>query len=97
MTETVADFLLQRLADWGIHRIYGYPGDGINGLLGALDRAKQRMQFIYGRRERLGADDLDDPRVLTRLAAGILMNGQLMGIRRKPIVGSPDWKKPAVW
>ena len=27
----VADYVLQRLTEWGIHRIYGYPGDGING------------------------------------------------------------------
>ena len=35
----VADYVLERLTEWGIHRIYGYPGDGINGFLGALDRA----------------------------------------------------------
>ena len=29
---TVSDFLLQRLYDWGVRRIYGYPGDGINGI-----------------------------------------------------------------
>ncbi len=39
MSETVADFLIRRLAEWGIQRIYGYPGDGINGIMGALDRA----------------------------------------------------------
>ena len=32
----VSDFLVQRLAEWGVERIYGYPGDGINGILGAL-------------------------------------------------------------
>jgi pyruvate dehydrogenase (quinone) len=31
----VADFVLARLTEWGVHRIYGYPGDGINGMLGA--------------------------------------------------------------
>jgi thiamine pyrophosphate-dependent acetolactate synthase large subunit-like protein len=36
MAETVADFLLKRLNQWGIQRIYGCPGDGINGILGAL-------------------------------------------------------------
>ncbi len=31
MSELVADFVLKRLREWGIHRIYGYPGDGICG------------------------------------------------------------------
>jgi hypothetical protein len=35
MSETVGDFLLARLAgEWGVERIYGYPGDGINGTWG---------------------------------------------------------------
>ena len=34
MTE-VADFVRQRLTEWGVQRVYGYPGDGINGILGA--------------------------------------------------------------
>jgi pyruvate dehydrogenase (quinone) len=34
---TVGDFLLQRLRDWGVDRMYGYPGDGINGILGSLE------------------------------------------------------------
>lgn len=37
---TVADFILQRLREWNVARIYGYPGDGIHGMLGALDRAE---------------------------------------------------------
>ncbi|HEX4346410.1 MAG TPA: thiamine pyrophosphate-requiring protein [Vicinamibacterales bacterium] len=55
MAETVADFLLQRLSEWGVRRLYGYPGDGINGMLGALDRAKDRMQFIQTRHEEMAA------------------------------------------
>jgi pyruvate dehydrogenase (quinone) len=55
MTETVADFLLARLSTWGVTRIYGYPGDGINGILGALDRAKQRIHFVQARHEELAA------------------------------------------
>ena len=39
MSETVADHLLNRLAtEWGVKRIFGYPGDGINGIMGAFDR-----------------------------------------------------------
>ena len=32
MAELVADYFLKRLREWGVHRIYGYPGDGINAL-----------------------------------------------------------------
>ena len=35
----VSDFLIHRLTEWGVDRIYGYPGDGINGIMGALGRA----------------------------------------------------------
>jgi pyruvate dehydrogenase (quinone) len=38
MAETVADFLVERLMEWGVSRIYGYPGDGINGITAALLR-----------------------------------------------------------
>jgi pyruvate dehydrogenase (quinone) len=55
MSETCAEFLIRRLSEWGIHRIYGYPGDGINGILGALDRAKDRMEFIQVRHEEMAA------------------------------------------
>jgi pyruvate dehydrogenase (quinone) len=52
---TTSDFLLKRLSQWGIARIYGYPGDGINGILGALDRARERIQFIQVRHEEMAA------------------------------------------
>ncbi|MGE5181554.1 MAG: thiamine pyrophosphate-requiring protein [Acidobacteriota bacterium] len=55
MSETVADYVLQRLYAWGIRRIYGYPGDGINGFLGALDRASDRVRFVQTRHEELAA------------------------------------------
>jgi pyruvate dehydrogenase (quinone) len=55
MAQTVSDFLVQRLRDWGVKRIYGYPGDGINGVLGALDRAKGNPRFIQARHEELAA------------------------------------------
>ena len=41
MSETVGDFILQRLTDWGIRRIFGFPGDGINGIMGAMGRAAE--------------------------------------------------------
>src|SRR5437868_2228457 len=55
MAETVSDFVVQRLHDWGIRRIYGYPGDGINGLMGALRRAEGKVRFIQARHEELAA------------------------------------------
>src|SRR5690349_1463786 len=55
MSVTVSDFLLQRLGEWGITRIYGYPGDGINGILGALNRAGDDFDFIQARHEEMAA------------------------------------------
>jgi pyruvate dehydrogenase (quinone) len=51
----VGDFLVRRLSDWGVKRIYGYPGDGINGIMGALDRASDRIEFIQARHEEMAA------------------------------------------
>ena len=55
MAELVADFILKRLTEWGVHRIYGYPGDGINAFLGALDRADGDPEFIQVRHEEMAA------------------------------------------
>ena len=55
MAQTVGDFVIQRLHDWGVRRLYGYPGDGINGLIGATGRASERMRFIQARHEELAA------------------------------------------
>src|SRR5688572_2789675 len=52
---TVSDHILDRLSQWGVRHIYGYPGDGINGLLGALDRAGDRFTFVQSRHEELSA------------------------------------------
>src|SRR5690349_14460089 len=49
MGELVADYFLKRLREWDVHRIYGYPGDGINAFLGALDRADGDPEFIQAR------------------------------------------------
>jgi pyruvate dehydrogenase (quinone) len=55
MSATVSDFFWKRMSEWGIRRVFGYPGDGINGLLGALNRAKDRFEFIQTRHEELAA------------------------------------------
>ena len=55
MSQLVADYVLGRLTEWGIHRIYGYPGDGINAFLGAFDRAEGDPEFIQARHEEMAA------------------------------------------
>ena len=55
MSKTVGDFLLERISQWGIRRIYGFPGDGINGILGALNRADGKFEFVQVRHEEMAA------------------------------------------
>lgn len=55
MADTVSDFLLRRLSEWDVKRIYGYPGDGINGIMGALNRAGDRMQLVSVSHEEMAA------------------------------------------
>src|SRR3954452_13273777 len=53
---TTARFFLERLADaWGVRRIYGYPGDGIGGLMGAFHEVGDRLEFVQLRHEELAA------------------------------------------
>src|SRR3954451_3822268 len=49
-----ADFLVERLKAWGVKRIFGYSGDGINGVIGALQRDGQ-IDFVQPRHEEMGA------------------------------------------
>ena len=55
MTMTVGDFLVQRLSDWGIRRIFGYPGDGVNGIMGSLSRMQDQVEFVQVRHEEMAA------------------------------------------
>src|SRR3954454_1151425 len=55
MSTTVADQLLARLRDWGVEQVFGYPGDGINGILGAFSRADDQPRFIQSRHEEMSA------------------------------------------
>src|SRR5205814_5452317 len=55
MAKTVSDFLVQRLLSWGVRRVYGYPGDGINGVMGALNRAGGSIDFVQARHEEMAA------------------------------------------
>src|SRR3954466_4796970 len=55
MSTTVADLLLARLREWGVDQVFGYPGDGINGILGAFSRAGDRPRFLQARHEEMAA------------------------------------------
>jgi pyruvate dehydrogenase (quinone) len=47
--------MLERLSDWGVKRIYGYPGDGTNGLLGAFHEVGDQVEFVQTSHEELAA------------------------------------------
>jgi pyruvate dehydrogenase (quinone) len=53
MADTVSDFIWQRLHAWGVHRVYGYPGDGIGGLVSALSRLDGAIDFVQVRHEEM--------------------------------------------
>ena len=55
MADTASDYMVKRLHEWGVRRIYGFPGDGINGLLGALNRHQDKIRFIQTRHEEEAA------------------------------------------
>lgn len=55
MAANVSDFFWQRLSEWGVKRVFGYPGDGINGLVGALARTGDQFDFVQARHEELAA------------------------------------------
>jgi pyruvate dehydrogenase (quinone) len=50
-----AQFILNRLTEWGIKRVFGYPGDGINGLMGAFHEVGDELEFIQTRHEEIAA------------------------------------------
>src|SRR5579871_5310326 len=55
MAQTVGDFLVDRLHQWGVRILFGYPGDGINGVFGALNRANKKIDFVQARHEEMAA------------------------------------------
>jgi pyruvate dehydrogenase (quinone) len=55
MAKTVADMLVERLIDWGVDTIFGYPGDGINGIFEALRTNQDKLKFIQVRHEESAA------------------------------------------
>jgi pyruvate dehydrogenase (quinone) len=55
MAITVGRFMLERLTDWGVRRVYGYPGDGINGILGGFLGMEDRLEFTQVRHEEIAS------------------------------------------
>lgn len=55
MSLKVSDYILQRLREWDVDRVFAYPGDGINGILAAWERADNSPQFIQSRHEEMSA------------------------------------------
>ena len=55
MAVNVSDFVWHRLNEWGIKRVYGYPGDGVGGLDVALERARDTMHYVQVRHEEMAA------------------------------------------
>jgi pyruvate dehydrogenase (quinone) len=51
---TVGQFILQRLSEWGVKNVFGYPGDGINGILGAFHEVED-VRFVQTRHEELAS------------------------------------------
>ena len=55
MTMNVSEFVWKRLGEWGLNRVYGYPGDGVGGLDVALEKAKDEMEYVQVRHEEMAA------------------------------------------
>ncbi|HXS21016.1 MAG TPA: thiamine pyrophosphate-requiring protein [Steroidobacteraceae bacterium] len=55
MAKTVSDYFVERLHAWGVRVMFGYPGDGINGVFGALNRSGSKIRFIQARHEEMAA------------------------------------------
>jgi pyruvate dehydrogenase (quinone) len=55
MAMTTADLLVERLIDWGVDTIFGFPGDGVNGIFEALRTRQDRIRFIQVRHEEAAA------------------------------------------
>ncbi|RIQ11003.1 thiamine pyrophosphate-requiring protein [Jiangella rhizosphaerae] len=55
MAETVAARLLGRLREWGVEQVFGYPGDGINGIVAAFGEADDHPRFVQSRHEEMSA------------------------------------------
>lgn len=55
MSQNVSEFVWKRLTEWGLTRVYGYPGDGVGGLDVALEKAKSFLHYVQVRHEEMAA------------------------------------------
>src|SRR5213082_3740676 len=55
MAKTVADLFIDRLIDWDVDTIFGFPGDGVNGIFEALRTREDKIRFIQVRHEEAAA------------------------------------------
>ncbi|OQO92675.1 thiamine pyrophosphate-requiring protein [Saccharomonospora piscinae] len=55
MTDTVGDHVLRRLREWGTRQVFGYPGDGINGIVASFGKAGNQPRFVQARHEEMAA------------------------------------------
>ena len=55
MSRTVSDFILERLTAWGVKRVFGYPGDGINGIMTAFRGREAEIDLVQTRHEEMAA------------------------------------------
>lgn len=98
MAASVGDFLLKRLAEWGLRRIVGYPGDGLNDILGAFGRFGPGLDFVQARHAELAAAILDAGRKVALLAGGLRGPGYAgsatAGLIRAPL--APDPGRPGL-
>src|ERR671933_2280412 len=55
MSQTVGDYVLQRLREWDVEQVFAYPGDGINGIVAAFGKADDQPRFVQARHEEMAA------------------------------------------
>jgi pyruvate dehydrogenase (quinone)/pyruvate oxidase len=55
MPRTTSDLIVECLLDWGVDTIFGLPGDGINGFMEALRKAKEKIRYVHVRHEEVAA------------------------------------------
>ena len=55
MAKRTADILIERLLEWGVDTIFGFPGDGVNGIFESLRTHEDKIKFIQVRHEESAA------------------------------------------
>jgi pyruvate dehydrogenase (quinone) len=92
----VGDFVVERLYAWGVRRIYGYPGDCINGVIGALQRPTRSSSFRSDTRRWLRSWQLRTPNSLTR-SASACRQAVLAPPTSSPAYTMPSWTTRLFW